>query len=62
MNNLIRIGLAGALVGAVLIALRAERSRAWRETKFRRPVADHDIPVINPVEALDRSIAPFAPL
>ncbi len=62
MNNWVRIGLAGALVGAIVCALRVERSVAWRESNARPPVDDEDIPVVNPVEELDRSIAPFAPL
>jgi hypothetical protein len=69
MSALLRIALAGALVGGIVIAIRRERA-AQRGLGYWSSV--DDIPVVNPVRTklnfdesaddFDQRIAPNAPL
>jgi hypothetical protein len=59
MSALLRIALAGAIVGGIVIAIRRELV-AQRGSGYWSSV--DDIPVVNPVDDFDRRIAPAAPL
>jgi hypothetical protein len=62
MSALLRIALAGAIVGGIVIAIRRELV-AQRGLGYWASV--DDIPVVNPadpVEEFDQRIAPAAPL
>ena len=59
MSTLLRLALAGALIGGIAYLLRREHDDY--EEDFDEWYAIEEIPVVSPVDEFDRTVAPNAP-